>query len=453
MKKKFVYLILLVIFSFSLFIRLYKLGQIPPGLNWDEASNGYRAHVLLKTGANEWGIKLPLFSKHIGDYRAEIYPYLSIIPIKIFGLTVLATRFVSALAGGVAALFFYFLIKNLLLYFKVAIKSKDVVALFASFILSINPWNIHLSRQASEANIAFTFTIIGLSLFYIFLNKRKYIYLFLCSWFCIISIYAYHSQRLVLPLFFAFFLTGKSWKAIFQNKKKLFVIFIFSFILVLPLVFAYQRGVLSYRPKIVSIFNDHGRRGQLVSFGLNKFIYYGEEVVRQTIRQFCFRWLFLGENYNLRFGTKRYGGLLYVDLLMLVLGIGWAMRKNKKMLLFLIYWLIIAALPAGLTNESPHALRGYLVLIGFLAFVSMGFSCLVEIKEKLKRNAAVIIIVFLYLFNFYLYFNYYLTVFPKNAEYDWQVFYRPAMKYVSEKERLYDKILFTDKYLDPHIFL
>ena len=451
--KLIIYSLLCLIFVFALFIRIYKLETVPPGLNWDEASNGYRAYSILKTGKNEWGVKFPLFSKHVGDYRAEVYSYLAILPIKIYGLTIFAVRLPSAVMGGVAVLFFYLLVNSFLELAEFNDRSRQIVSLTACIFLSINPWSIHLSRQASEANIALSFTIISLAFLFRFLIRRKYSLFFLSILFASFSLYTYHSPRLVLPLIFIYLFFIK--KSDFLRHKKRFLLGTFlGFILLLPMIFALQKGVLTYRPKTVSLFNDGGRKKILIDLGRkNKTLFYFEEVLRQAIRQFSLRWLFLGENYNLRFGTERYGCLLYPDLLLMIFGFAFFFNQKKQWVKFLYFWIIIAVLPTAFSSESPHSLRGYWLLPIFIIYSALGFYYLVKTGDFLKKVMVCLSFLFFYFFNFYFYYNYYLEHFPKTAEYDWQVFYKPVFSYIGKIQNQYEKILFTDHYLDPHIFL
>ena len=88
-------LILLIIFIFSLLIRLSYCQTIP--LLWDEAALGYNAYSIIQTGRDEYGQFLPLIFKSFGDYKPGFYVYLTIPFIKIFGLNEISVRFPSIL--------------------------------------------------------------------------------------------------------------------------------------------------------------------------------------------------------------------------------------------------------------------------------------------------------------------------------------------------------------------
>src|SRR6185436_14197568 len=94
---KYIFISLIVLLAFVL--GLVNLASVPPSLNWDEVSHGYNAYSILKTGKDEWGFTLPTIFRAYGDYKLPVYIYLTAISEFFFGLTPLAVRLVSILAG------------------------------------------------------------------------------------------------------------------------------------------------------------------------------------------------------------------------------------------------------------------------------------------------------------------------------------------------------------------
>ena len=104
------YILLVLIFIVGLFLRFFLLGGNPPSLNWDEASTGYNAFSILKTGKDEYGNFLPLSIRSFDDYKPPLYTYLDVPFVGIFGLTDFAVRLPSAILGTLTILVIYFLV-------------------------------------------------------------------------------------------------------------------------------------------------------------------------------------------------------------------------------------------------------------------------------------------------------------------------------------------------------
>src|SRR3990167_3090742 len=95
-------------------LRFFQISSFPPALNWDEVSHGYNAYSILKTGKDEWGVSFPTIFRAYGDYKLPVYIYLVVVSEAVFGLTELAVRLPSVLAGTAMIFFTYLLVKKLL---------------------------------------------------------------------------------------------------------------------------------------------------------------------------------------------------------------------------------------------------------------------------------------------------------------------------------------------------
>ncbi|HRV81589.1 MAG TPA: glycosyltransferase family 39 protein [Planctomycetota bacterium] len=125
-------------------LRLPLLGHLPNGFFTDEASTGYDAYALLHTGADQYGVRWPLFARSVGDYNEALYRYLAVPSVAIFGLNEFAVRLPAALAG----------ILTVALLFAVVREQWGVrVALWAALLLAISPWAVPLNRIAFRANL------------------------------------------------------------------------------------------------------------------------------------------------------------------------------------------------------------------------------------------------------------------------------------------------------------
>lgn len=80
-------------FSSGIFLRVYRLSEIPAGFHIDEVRVGWNAYSILKTGRDDWGKSWQLHYNNFGDFRPIGIFYLTIPPVAFIGLSEFATRF------------------------------------------------------------------------------------------------------------------------------------------------------------------------------------------------------------------------------------------------------------------------------------------------------------------------------------------------------------------------
>src|SRR3989338_4459229 len=108
------YIILIAIVALGFLLRIFKLGEVPVSLSWDEAAIGYNAYSIVQTGKDEYGTAWPLLFKSFNDYKLPGYVYSTALSIKLLGLSDFAVRLPSALFGTLTILAFYFLLRSLM---------------------------------------------------------------------------------------------------------------------------------------------------------------------------------------------------------------------------------------------------------------------------------------------------------------------------------------------------
>lgn len=141
----------------GVFLRIYKLGIIPIGLNADEASIGYEAYSLLKTGADRWGIQLPPYFLSFGSGQNTLYAYLSVPFLYFFDLSQTSIRLLSAALGIGTLPLVYWLAKTLL--------DNTRMALACVLIYTFDPFLFISARWALEINILPFFAIFSIYIF------------------------------------------------------------------------------------------------------------------------------------------------------------------------------------------------------------------------------------------------------------------------------------------------
>ena len=148
-------------------LRLLGFPNIPPGLNQDEAANGYEAFSLLNSGADRWGNRWPVYFVGWGSGHNVLLAYLQIPFIATFGLNSFALRLPLVILGILTVILTYLLAKKIW---------NQKTALLSSLMLSVLPWHVMTSRWALESNVLpFTATLGLYTLVFAldFSNKEK----------------------------------------------------------------------------------------------------------------------------------------------------------------------------------------------------------------------------------------------------------------------------------------
>jgi len=377
----------LLIFLIAIALRFFQLGTNPPSLDWDEASLGYNAYSILKTGSDEYGNHLPISIRSFNDYKPPAYVYLTIPSVAVFGLNEFSVRLPSAIMGVLAVVTIYFLTLQLFPNYR----HSKLLALSSMFLLAISPWHLQFSRAAFESNIALTFYLLALLFFTRFLNqfhnsragpktpewaKIINVNLIFTAIFATAALYSYHSARLVVPLTFlilGFVYQNKLFKQKFQTISAI----ILGLVLLTPLIFITFRGTSTERFNTVSIFTNPGefsRERERVERNQTYYqntnwplkIFYTQELVlakivtRNYFEHFNFDFIFLKGDGNARHSATGMGLLYFATLPILLYG-AYLLVSNKHPHKTII-WIILISGPAAasLTSGTPHAIRAML---------------------------------------------------------------------------------------------
>lgn len=461
-KTKLLNLFLLLIIVLASFLRFYQLGTNPPAINWDEAAWGYNAYSIGTDLKDEFGRFLPIdFLESFGDFKPPMYAYLSVIPVKIFGLNEFSTRFASALFGTLTVLITYFLVKTLF-------PARKSLALITAGVLSVSPWHIMLSRAAFEANVATFFIITGVWLFIKAVHGKPFLLAISIISF-VASIYTFNSARVVAPLLVICMSIGYR-RELFSQKKHLLQAAVVGILLVLPITNFLLSDKASLRFKEVNIFSDievlkrvnkeiendnHAWWSKIIH---NRRIAYGSKFVEHYFDNLSPRFLFTKGDGNPKFSTQDVGQMYLWDLPFLIAGIIFLFRKREKNWWIVPMWLLIGIIPASMARETPHALRIEGTLPTFQILLALGLSqFLIWINStrgalaKFKLHAVVLIFFALFINILYFLHGYYLH-YPREQSGEWQYGYKESLNYVKENEHKYDKIYFTNLLGRPYIY-
>lgn len=190
-------ILLFLICLLSLFTLSYKLSETPNGVYLDEATTGYNAYSILKTGKDEYGKSFPIAFRFFGSYSPPLYTYLTTIPISIFGLNEFSTRIVSVICASLMILVLYQFLKQTSL-----INQKLTPLLLILFI--ITPWNFFYSRTGYEIYLGLFLFNLGALLCYLSLERKALMPIGLTI--LSLSTYGAHAQIYTAPIFIISFI-------------------------------------------------------------------------------------------------------------------------------------------------------------------------------------------------------------------------------------------------------
>ena len=192
-RKEYIEIIAFIIILFvAIFVRLYKIGDIPKGLHVDEVGMAYDAFCLANFRVDRYLNHLPVYLINFGGGQSAMYAYVAAIFVKLFGLGIFQIRMPAFIFNIIAIAVSYFMVKK-------HIGKKSAFVVMALF--TINPWNIMASRWGLDCNLLAPLSVI--SLFFLFRSKNCIDYFF--SGICFgITLYTYALSYIIIPLFLFF---------------------------------------------------------------------------------------------------------------------------------------------------------------------------------------------------------------------------------------------------------
>lgn len=376
---------LFLILLIGLLLRVINIQANPPALYGDELTIALDSNSLLKTGQDQLENFLPL-TFPMGAGRPAGYVYGSIPFIAIFGPSALGVRGLSILSGLGIVLLLYYMGRKLF---------SDKVGLASSFIASVSPWDISLSRGGFEAHFALFLSLLG---FYLFIKAKEkpFFYIFSALSFGL-TLHTYPTYKVSLLLFLPLLLWYTGVRKILDDKKNFFigvVIFITLGILSLSQTFI---GNSEKRFSNINIFSQEKLKDTIeqkvnlernltnlpksvAKYFHNKPVEYTKVFIENYLQNFSLDFLVLHGDRNPRHNMATMGQVYFAEGLLIFLGV-LALIKQKKILVFLIAWLIIAPIPTAIV-DLPHALRSSFMLPPLIILSGLGLTMVLNYKNR-----------------------------------------------------------------------
>lgn len=366
-------------------LRAPLLSSIPNGFYSDEASTGYDAYSILKTGRDQYGEFLPLFARSFGDYVESLYRFLAAPFVGVLGLNEFATRLPAALAGVLTVWIFYGLVREL---------SGRGTARAAALLLAISPWHVQFSRCAFRAVLFPLFLCLGLFLFFRGLKRSRD--LPLSSLAFAASLYTYSSARVFVPLFLLGL--GIIFRRELRAAGRVSLVSGGLFLCVFAPLFQFWTSPEGMARANVSLADGP------VSVLLNYLSYFSPS------------FLFFKGDENLRHSLLNMGQLYHFELIAAPAGVWGAVREGRKAYRMLWLWLFLYPIPAAFTAPS-HALRSLVGAPLFALLSGCGLAVLADAVRTRRAFAAGGVLIVLA--SFAVYCKFYFVDYPKYGAHGW----------------------------------
>jgi 4-amino-4-deoxy-L-arabinose transferase-like glycosyltransferase len=454
MKKRNFYVLLAMIVLMAAFLRLCRLGGVPPSPNRDEASIGYNAYSILKTGRDEYNRRLPISIKSFGDYKLPLYLYLTIPSVAIFGLNVISVRLVSALAG-IAAVALTGLLANELLEDRLA-------ALGAALILALNPWHLFFSHAAFETNLSLTLIITAVWFFRQAQQKPRR--LLLAYFFLGLTLLTYHAADVFTPLFGL----GLSVLWLRKNLPRSWLAVSLALFTLIGLAAFFFTGLEGGRSKFAfqSIANDpairyfridarraeHPSQDRDAKIFHNRYLLLPYQTGLHYLRHFSPEFLFETGGKTPGQNLVEFGNLLLIEAVFLALGLYFLLRHGHPALPLIGLWLFLAPLPGAITRDAPHSARTLPLVFPLVLIGGYGLGQLLAWGRKTKVGKGVLALFALALaVNAAMFLESYFYHFPLNRARFWGYDYAELARSKSVYKQA-GKVVLNGKNDFPYIF-
>lgn len=457
-KAQLITVLFFIILFAAAFLRLYQITSIPPGVNRDEASIGFTAYSLLKTGKDEYGKVLPISFQSFGDWKLPLYIYTSVPFVALLGPSELAVRLPSALAGISAVAVLYFLV--------IKLTGSSILALLSMAILAISPWHLHLSRVESESNVAVLCMSLGLLLFLKSIQGKRPKLLIPSAVFFALPYFTYHGNHISTTLI-ALGVAIIYWKDI--PKKRMTWIAASIFLGLVAIILSQTlHGADTTKISGISIFGDptvvhekielprteHKNIGSIQSMIFHNRIFYAlEKVAHNYINTFSPEFLFIRGGTNGAHNIQNFGNMYLIEAPFLLLGILVLIRSiKKKEYALLLWWLLVSPVASSITKDAPHTNRAFAIFPVLPIVVALGIAWIIEQYRKNKTIVVATVITMLYLANIAVYIDRYYMHFPRDESINWGAGYRALNEVVTSQAYENKHVVMTNPEASPYIY-
>lgn len=360
---------LVLILAIASVLRLYRLSEVPPGLNVDEAANGWNAWMLARTLHDQHGVFLPILdSAGYGQGLSTLLLYLIAPFAAILGPTPLAIRLPGAIGGIATVALVYFIGRRLF---------DRRAGLAAAAMLAVLPWHLQLSRWGHMATI---FPLVVAVVILLMLRADNWKRALVAGAVVGISLYGYYAIRLWMPLFLigTVFVWWRRWRELAAFIGGMTVV-------AAPLVYGTLfHPLLQKRAQLTWVWDAGDPFGTRLA-----------KIAARYLPHFGFDFLFLrGDLDPADSPPAGHGYLFWFMLPLLIAGAVFVISKLRVSTSARFLAALVVLYPAAdLLNRHPtsHSLRGAPGVIALTLLAGAGAIALFDVARRFKVPLALVL--------------------------------------------------------------
>ncbi len=364
--------LLILAFVVGSFIRFWGINRLPAAFNVDEASIGYNAYSILRTGRDQFKNFMPISFVSLGDYKPPLYIYSVSMAEAIFGLNEFAVRFPAVLAGSLSIILIYLLTKKLI--------NNRRIAITSAWVLALSPWHIKMSRGSYEACLALFLILLGSYFLIRFTEKKRGLVAGLVFYY--LSMFTYHTEKVLVPLLLISFILCFRTKIIF-NRKNIGIFLTITAIFVVPFGLSIFNKSGQKRPLDTLLVNDKEiviAQSEINDTStLSKNILWGSSAISRYLGYFDPSFYFI-DGLDLTLNNRLDASALYMfEIIPLIIGVMVLIRskdifKDKSRGYFFLSWMVLSPLAASVTMDFHHNIRALPLVICLDIVIAIGWQ-------------------------------------------------------------------------------
>jgi 4-amino-4-deoxy-L-arabinose transferase-like glycosyltransferase len=417
-------LLVALIILFGTAIRVTGISTFPGGLGTDEASIGYEAFSILTTGCDRNGQQYPVHLIAWGSGQNALSAYLLIPFIKMWGLTPFSVRFLNALFSSLALIVFYLLVRS------AWGKKKSLVALL---FLCIAPWDIMNARFGVESNIFPAIFLFAVYFLYRGMVGKPFNYLIASSLFAI-SLYAYGTSYLIVPVFFLFLIPYLiCFKRI--SMKYLFLSGLIFTVIASPIILFVLINHLDLPPIHLAGFTVPRLLENRTTHIFNLFSGEFPVTLIRNISRSLFICFLQTDELALHAVIPAFGTTYHVSNLFFCFGLFSVIRNREKyfqpIYFILLAWFVCAVMLSFCIHTNTTRIN--IIYFPITFFVVSGFFSVYEALRSKYRNRFIKILCLLYGLLFLCFAGYYLSFFDGKIKRMCAYGFKEALQYCNDK--------------------